>query len=171
MRGDVLFYSGGGSLADRLISWRTHGPFVHVEVDLGDGTAIGSLSSSGVDQHPVDYTRAVVYRPSLKPDEIEAGIAWLRSHVGDPYGWGDILNFVLTLFVPNSPLVLAQRHGFDCSDLVARYLEAAGGTNLGPQSENETLSAQSARLARFDETSLLSPNDLARALGVLSQRS
>lgn len=149
MRGDILLYKGGQSIADRLICWRTHGPFVHVEVELGDGTAIGSHWRTGVTRHPVDYSNSVHYSLDTSSDRIEAGIAWLLSHVGDPYGIVDILDQIFTLVIPRSPIAfLSQRHGFDCSDLVARYVEIAGGLNLG---------------LFADTPNLVTPNDLARA--------
>jgi uncharacterized protein YycO len=152
MRGDILFEKAGGSLADRLIQWRTHGPFVHCEVDLGDGTAIGAHWRSGVSRHPVDYSNMVHYSLQTAPEGIESGIKWLLDRVGDPYGWSDILDQILTLLSPHS-LVVSQQHGFDCSDLVVRYIEVAGGLELG---------------SMFDTPNLVTPNDLARATHLIS---
>lgn len=151
MKGDILFYKGGPDLPDRLICWCTHGPYVHCEVDLGDGTAIGSHWRTGVRRHPVDVG-SVPYRLDTSPDRIEAGITWLQCRVGDPYGIVDILDQIFTLILPRSPIAfISQRHGFDCSDLVARYVDIAGGLNLG--------------LFR-DTPNLCTPNDLARLCGL-----
>lgn len=150
MRGDLLFYKGGGSIPDALIQWRTKGPFVHVEVDMGDGTAIGALSEKGVTKHPLRPFPVFVHLKTT-PKRIEEGITWLEAHIGDPYGWADILDQVITLFLPKG-WVITQQHGFDCSDLVCRYIELAGGLDLS---------------GLPDDPALISPNDLARKAGLL----
>jgi uncharacterized protein YycO len=151
MRGDILFVRGGPGLSDRLICWKTRGPFVHAAVDLGDGTVIESHWRTGVRVNPVNYAGSIAYSLPTTTPKIEAGIAWLHSHVGDPYGWSDILDNIITLFLPRS-LIVSQQHGFDCSDLVARYIDVAGGLELG---------------SLLDAPSLISPNDLARSAGLL----
>lgn len=151
MKGDILFYKGGSSISDALICWRTRGPFVHVAVDLGDGTVIESHWRTGVSVNPVNYDGSIHYSLQTSPSQIEAGITWLHGHVGDPYGWSDILDQVFTLVLPHG-LIVSQQHGFDCSDLVARYIEVAGGLDMG------TL---------LDAPSLISPNDIARVAGIL----
>lgn len=151
MRGDVLFFKGGGGIADRLISWRTKGPFTHVEVDLGDGTAIGAVRR-GVTRHPIilPNPRITSFSPQTTRERIEAGIVFLQEAVGSHYSWGDILNQVLTL-LPFAPVVLVERHAFDCSDLVGHYLEIAGGVDVDVLEQTPQL---------------VTPNDLARAAGL-----
>jgi len=151
MRGDVLFFKGGGGLADRLISWRTRGRYTHVEVDLGDGTAIGAVRR-GVTRHPIDLSnpRIHAFSPQTTRERIETGIVFLQEAVGDRYSWGDILNQVLTL-LPFAPVVFAERHAFDCSDLVGHYLEIAGGVDVSSLEQTPQL---------------VTPNDLARAAGL-----
>lgn len=151
MRGDILFYKGDGTFAGALIQWRTRGPYIHVEVDLGDGTAIGAHWQTGVSQHPVDYSRATVYTLPTTPERIETGIQFLQSCVGDPYSVRDILNQALTVFFPHLRLS-PDAHAFDCSDLVAHYVELAGGLELGLLGKTPDL---------------VSPNDLARHAGLL----
>jgi len=151
MKGDILFYTSGGGLFDRLICWRTRGPFVHCAVDLGDGTVIESHWRTGVRVNPVNYAGSNVYSLPTTPSNIDAGIAWLHSHVGDPYGYSDILDQFLTLLLPHG-LIVSQQHGFDCSDLVARFIQVAGGMELG---------------SLLDTPSLISPNDLARHAGLI----
>lgn len=50
MRGDVLLWTSDGLPVSRLIALMTDDPYVHVSVDLGDGTDIGAHNEDGV-QH------------------------------------------------------------------------------------------------------------------------
>lgn len=152
MRGDVLLYRSDGSLFDRLIAWRTHGPFVHTGIDLGDGTMIDATSSSGVTRHPVRYERAIAMSilPKSSPEQIETGIAWLSERVGDSYSWADIVDHILPKRLIR--ILLAQPHAYDCSNLVAQYLMVVEPT---------------LRWGLLKDTpDLISPNDIARAFGV-----
>ena len=78
------------------------------------------------------------------------GLTWLQQQIGDPYGKEDILNQVLRLagfkFYNGEP-----KH-YDCFDLAADFLVHAGADQL---------------LGSFeDKLHLVTPNDLARVLGV-----
>lgn len=152
--GDLLFYRGDGSLFDQLIQWRTRGPFTHVEVDVGGGQSIGALSA-GVTRHVISTGRRTpdVAPTSVKclPDRLPMALDWLAQQVKQPYGWWDIADDGLSLALPHGPFVVVSRH-YDCSDLSARFLWVAG----------YPLPAD-----LIDAPQLVSPNSLARALGIL----
>lgn len=152
MRGDVLLYRSNGSLFDRLIAWRTHGPFVHTGVDLGDGTMIDATSRRGVTRHAVSYDRAIAVPilPHSSAQQIEVGIAWLQEHLGDGYSWADIGDHIFPKHLIR--VVLAQPHAYDCSNLVSQYLMI-----VEPALKWGLLK---------DTPDLISPNDIARAFGV-----
>lgn len=152
MRGDVLLYRSDGSIPDRLIAWRTHGPFVHTGIDLGDGTMIDATAHAGVTQHAVAYGRAIAVPilPASNSEQIEDGIAWLKARVGDGYSWADILDHILPYRLIR--ILLAQPHAYDCSNLVYQYLMI-----VDPALKWGLLK---------DTPDLISPNDIARAFGV-----
>lgn len=156
MRGDILLYHNDGSLPGNLIAFATHGPFIHAEVDMGDGSSIGALTRGVVEYVPTASARKrAVVVPLNRPSScIEHGLAWLHMQVGGSYGWVDIFNQAL-LWLKLPKLFFFIPGTYDCSDLVARYVEIAGGLNLG-------------NLAETPE--LCSPNDLARAAGLLPGR-
>lgn len=150
MRGDILLYRSTGSLVDRLICWRTQGPFVHVEVDLGDGTSIGAHLHRGVVRLPVTYTRclAIPLATYTTSDRVEAGIGFLLAQVQDKakYSLWDILDNVWLL--KKLHLFLGEENAYDCSHLVAQYLSITGGIDL--------------KLA-ISMLDAVSPNDIYRA--------
>lgn len=148
MRGDILLYRSTGSLFDRLICWRTQGPFVHVGVDIGDGTMIDSRFREGVSRHSAQYGNAlhIPLATYTTPDRIEAGIEWLYSKIGDGYSVADIFDFFPG--VRALRIRVGEAHAFCCSHLVAQYLDVAGGISL-------------AKLD--DDLNTISPNDIYRA--------
>lgn len=154
MKGDILLYKGDGrSILHRLIQWRTHGPYVHVEVDMGDGSAIGAHLQDGVQRRPINPDRDIAtVHLDVPDDRLEAGLAFLQKTVGDSYSLTDIINQALTYFLPKAILV-QQQTAYDCSDLVSRYLEITGGLSLPP--------------SLLATPSLISPNDIARAAHLL----
>lgn len=151
--GDVIFFRAEpGSVVDRVIAWRTGGPFVHCEIDAGDGTSVGALAR-GVVRHPLPAGRGAVTAPTGKdcvPSRLGEALAWLLAHVGDEYGWDDIAAQALSIVFPRGPFLTRTRR-MDCSDLAGRFLWAAGYP-LPPR--------------LLDAPELVSPNSLARALGV-----
>lgn len=147
MRGDLLFFPSSGSLPDRIIASVTRGPFVHVAVDLGDGTDISAQPIGGVKVRPTIHSKPLT-RLAIRGD-IERGITFLQGELGNPYGYCNVLNAGLQRL--GLPYRVSRLDRYDCSSLVARYLERVG-IFLGDLSE---------------EPDSVSPNDLARALGVL----
>src|SRR5229473_3292926 len=89
MRGDVVLFKSNGSFTDRLISWGTHGPYVHVEIDLGNGKFLGS-QEKGVNIHGFEKGRYTqVFSPQASKQNIESGLAWAIRQVNDPYSYLD----------------------------------------------------------------------------------
>lgn len=153
MRGDILLYRSGGILKDRVVCAYTGGPFCHCEIDLGDGTSVGAHSEDGISQRPerlLDRRVTISLQALTTPERIEVGIAWILKHVGEPFSWASIAD--LALPAPVSTLLFGRRSRFNCANLVAGYLEFAGGLAL-PYGKRPPM--------------VLSPNDIARAAGLL----
>lgn len=148
MRGDLLFWPSDGSLVSRAIALATKGPFVHVSVDLGNGSDIGA-EQQGVAQHALPNTdRLIRWSPAAEAERIEIGIHFLSGEIGNKYGYTNIVNAALKLF--GLPYRLARLDRYDCSSLVTRYLEKVG-VDTGDLGE---------------EPDSVSPNDLARWLKI-----
>lgn len=162
MRGDLVFYRAKkGDFADWLISHFTNGPFVHVEIDLGDGQFIGE-HGAGIEVHPqdiIDPTLFVTPKSTLGEDGIRQGMDFVvrvaNEDMKDPhshrYGWFDIVSDVLKIM--GSKIILRKEGRWDCSHFAALYLIAAHADKpLGIT-------------AKTPET--ISPNDLARDFGII----
>jgi len=175
--GDIILYPAQpGDFFDTLIVTVTNGPYSHcgvverVEVSPGDGalqiTTIEALSR-GVQRVTFPFypdtaasSRIPTYAriaQEMEPLRIAHGLAWLSRMVGDAYGWLDIAADVLAALLPRrlgsrTPFLVAPS-AFDCSDLVTRFLLVAGYEWL----PDETIAAPSR----------MSPNDIARIVGVL----
>lgn len=157
-RGDILLYRQPEraapwlALADLAIALRTRGPYVHVGVAVDHGLMVDATPAHGVTVHPL-VTPDAWYPTSAyaTPQRLSAGVCEVLRRVHADYGWRDIAEAGV---LPGWWPVLA--HGareFDCSHLVADFLVTCGlGALLG---------------GLRDQTARVSPNDLARALGVL----
>lgn len=156
MRGDfVLYIAKPGDPIDWLISKVTKGPYVHVELDLGNGQFVGE-HGAGITVHPGDNNVPSDFVTPIStkgPAGIEAGMQWveivIKQEQQNPkahrYGWRDIVVDAVRVF--GFTLRLSKQGAWDCSHFVALYLSVAGAA--GP------LNGQN------PET--VSPNDLARA--------
>lgn len=149
--GDLLFYHSSGRWYEQVISRATHGPFVHVAVQVDDhhliaaetwGIQYESLPLSGVTPHTLT--------PASK-EAAEGAFKWLFLRLKRRYGWVDILDQGLKLL--GSPLYLGDTAAYDCSDLAACF--SALYTN------DRDLMTQV-----LDHRQEISPNDLARYYGV-----
>lgn len=130
--GDLRFYHGDGSPADTLIADATGGPsasqaYVHVEIDLGDGTSIGELLG-GLQHYPTPDEPAgrVTLWPTsahTDPATLAAALLWARDEATQRlgYGWEDIANAGLRVLAPGAPAI-AEANAWDCSDFVTRFL-------------------------------------------------
>lgn len=162
MRGDIVFYKAKkGDFADWLISHFTNGPFVHVEIDLGDGMFIGE-HGGGIEVHGQDIFEPDAFiTPKVKvaSADLNVGMNFVtrvaNEDMKDPkshrYGWLDIASDVLKII--GAKTILRREGQWDCSHFVTLYLIAAHAEGpLGVQAKNP-------------ET--VSPNDLARAFGLI----
>lgn len=150
MRGDLLLYRGTGRWYERLIQLGTRGPYVHVEVDIGAGESVGALTG-GVVRHRIPMGAVVAptaYRTD--PARLTGAVDWLVKQAGDQYGWFDIADDVVHAAIPWAPWVSLGKT-FDCSDLATKFLWMAGYP-LPPA---------------FLDGATVSPNDLARAVGLI----
>lgn len=146
MRGDILFYPASSILSDRIITAVTDGPFVHVAVDMGDGTEISAHSEDGIQRRPLSLSGLTA--GPMRGFDVELGMAWLVRQVGSKYGYGMVLNAGLKKFGIPWRVYMVGR--YDCSVLVVHYLEHCGYTFL-------------------DDDESISPNDLARTFGILKK--
>lgn len=146
MRGDILFWPASNSITDRIIAWFTKGPFVHVAVDMGDGTEISAHSEDGIARRTIP-ARSDLTEFTVSPDPV-LGLQFVKEQIGKKYGYANILNNVL--YGLHIPWRVYNVRRFDCSSLVAHYLEHCG-------------------IDLSDDDEAISPNDLARALGLLKK--
>jgi uncharacterized protein YycO len=149
MRGDILLFYSSGKLPDRFVAWASKGPFVHVAVDMGNGTNIAAHPRGvGMELNPSE--NVIVRVPVAKgvdPHVLAEAITWLHDQVGKPYGWFQILDYGLGVL--GLPVYFFVKGHNDCSTLVAKYL-----CRINPDD-------------CFDEPDLISPNDLARRFHVI----
>lgn len=150
MRGDIVLFKSSGSLFDRLIQWATKGPYVHVEIDLGDGKLIGAHNEGITVSQGNRGRHTVSFRPPASDLDLEYGCKWAELQAGKQYGWLDIIsNGIKVLGIP---LEVGTPGRWDCSDYATRYLVVARADRpLG---------------SKANDPGLVSPNDIARAYGV-----
>lgn len=156
MIGDLLFCRPGpmkglwGDWSGNLIARLTNGPFCHVEIDVGYGKSVGAMGD-GIREHSAPGGAAAwsARFANLNEEQIEAGISWVRSQVGDVYGYSDLIDNLLKQ--AKVPLVIKQLKAYDCSDFASQYLIKTG-YDIGPLQDNPAA---------------VSPNDLARQLGMI----
>lgn len=157
MRGDILLYRSGGGPRDRLVCAYTRGPFCHCELDLGDGSTIGAHSEDGIayrTEIPSERIDTIAMCGRTTAERIEEGLAWVLLQLGAPFSWASIAD--LALPAPVSTALFGRPSLYNCANLVARYLEIAGGLTL-PYGKRPPM--------------LITPNDIARAAGLLPARS
>jgi hypothetical protein len=149
MRGDLILYKSQGRLFERFITHFTKGPFVHVSIDLGDGSNIGA--------HPYGITRErnprkgfvrIALNEHVHPDDLKFAMRWLWMQVGKKYGWVNIVDSALGVL--GLPIYFFQRDHNDCSTLAAKYLIRLNG-----------------EWWIDDNPDLVSPNDIARFFNII----
>lgn len=161
MRGDfVLYEAKPGSLADWLVAHFTNGPYVHVEIDMGNGLFVGE-HGNGITIHKMDAGRGArfVTPVSTEPGGIDAGMQWVQMVIQESekspkshrYGWLDIVVDVAKIM--GAKITFQKSGAWDCSHFVALYLQVAYAA--GPLGD------------MIADPASISPNDLARAYGVL----
>lgn len=149
MYGDILLFKSGGKWYERFITKFTRGPYVHCAVSLGNGTDI-SAHMKGVEiWNSPSSAEVVSVAANARPENLDAAMIWLKMQLGKPYGWLDVFSAGLHSIGIN--LYFGQVDHLDCSDLVATYLDILEGRQVIP----------------YRHLDIVSPNDLARRLGVL----
>lgn len=158
MRGDfVLYKPAPGDFAGWLINHFTNGPYDHVEIDLGNGMFVGE-HGAGITVHTQDIKKPAAAFVTPVGD-IAKGMEFVNLCIEEEqknphsheYGWLDIASDALKIM--GSSLILRREGHWDCSHFIALYLIAAGAA------------APLGNMAKHPET--ISPNDLARAYGVI----
>jgi uncharacterized protein YycO len=153
MRGDILLYRTGGILKDRIVCAYTGGPFCHCEIELGDGTSVGAHSEDGITRKSeglLDRKVVISLQEHTTPERIEAGIAWVLQHVGEPFSWASVADLIVPTWL--STLIFRRDSLYNCANLIAKYLEITGGLDLAYGK---------------CPPMIVSPNDIARAAGLL----
>lgn len=124
--GDVAFYKGDvNKPIDHIIMARTKSEIVHVAV-VTDGLEANARTIAAVSEgirYEVLGTPYRTWRPVGGYGRLEEGLAFLRSQVGQVYGFADIANQVL-LLTGKDPVLLDKSE--DCSDLATKFLWVAG---------------------------------------------
>lgn len=156
MRGDILLFRGE-SWRDRYVCAFTDGPYCHCEIDLGGSASIGVHLEDGLAyrwNHLPDRRTVIPISQLTQPDRIEVGIAWVLKQIGEPFSWASLAD--LAAPEPLGTLIFGRAHRYNCANLVAYYLEIAGGLPLthGKRPPH-----------------ILSPNDIARSAGLLPEHA
>lgn len=157
MRGDLLLSTSSGKWYERLIVQVTHGPYVHVAIQLTEQEAIAA-GPSGIALFPFSEGNPhciLLPLPSLTGAQKEAGLLWATSQVGKAYGWMDIGYQAFKFCFPNNPFRFGVQGHWDCSDFACRYLEQCGVVLPPP----------------YDDPYTMTPNDLARWAGWIGARN
>lgn len=148
MRGDIILYESTGRWYERLITFATRGPWVHVGIVV-DADIVIAARTNGIRYEPAppdDNTHATIpIAPHTTPEGIEQGLSWAIKQLGDEYSWLDIVYQAFKLLWPHNPLRFYLAGRMDCSEYATRYLLQAGVV-LPPA---------------FDDPATITPNDLA----------
>ena len=156
MYGDVRFYFSSGSIPDEAIVAATGGPFVHVDIDIGDGECVGALSQGIVKASINPEAKVAIWRAQavLARQDLTNAETWALAQVGHAYGWLDLANTgVADIFRRVTGQTFAPYVGvkgaWDCSAFATKFLQIADYFAVGNLTPAQT-----------------SPVDLANALGV-----
>lgn len=153
--GDILFYHGSDAFPDWAVRHFTgdDSGFCHVAVAVS-ATAMVEAVGRGICQSPLRTPDAVATTGAwLRGAGLQRGLAFLASEVGKRYGWLDILGDAVGVLLPVRTPVLIAPSQFDCSALATEFLLTAGWAALP--------------LKLALDPHRVSPNTLARALGIL----
>jgi hypothetical protein len=160
--GDLIFIRPTpDDWAGQIIARETHGPYCHVRVRITQDSVIEALGSRGVVRSYLigepDAADTARCGGGLEVDRLAHALTWLEAQIGDGYDWLAIADDALGVILPRglgarTPFLVAPSR-LDCSSLAAKFLIRAGYEWLPD--------------AVLDAPERCSPNDLARALGVL----
>lgn len=159
--GDLVFCRPEpGDWMGALVARATDGPYCHVQVRVSSYEVVEALAQGvkrdtlAAEPEPADVAHC---GETLDEQRLIHAFAWLLAQVGREYSWLDILADGVKMLLPRAmgsrtPFLVAPRR-YDCSQLAALFLLLAGYEWLPD--------------ALVVDTARCSPNDLARALGVL----
>jgi len=154
--GDILFYFPH-TWTGELVARATDGPFSHCGIAVAPHVSVEALGRgiTAVSNPVPDQVASVGL--TLAADRHRYARKFLFGMVGKPYGVLDIAADVLKAVLPQSlgsrTPFLVSPSALDCSDLATRFLLLAGYRWLPVEMAMDT--------------TRVSPNDLARALGLI----
>lgn len=159
--GDLIFVRPApDDWIGELVARATDGPYCHVRIRISAYEVVEALTSGiarttlASASDPADVAASGAH---LQVNRTAHALAWLLRCVGRQYGWysiaADALGFLLPKTLGSRTPFLVAPHRFDCSELAVRYLTYAGYCWLPDE--------------MTDTPETVSPNALARALGVL----
>lgn len=153
--GDILLFRAT-NLIDDIIASATHGQYVHAAIVVSPTSVVEALNY-GVKLSKIYSPNAIIQTGKLmESDRRIYALNWLYRQIGKKYNILAIAaDAVLALSPPalsHTPYLISPSH-YDCSELAAQFLIAAGIMPI-PDSW-------------YMDTSRISPNDLARALSDL----
>lgn len=153
--GDLLFFNAlDGNFIDSIIQGWTASHFVHCAIVISPTHKIEALGN-GVQINPINdhvVSASWSYQSHASPfvqENLQQALLWLRSQVGQTYGYGDILDAALEK-VENVVTFDIGGH-FDCSGLATEFLLKAGGVSA---------------LQNITDAHTITPAKLAELLGV-----
>ena len=162
--GDLIFVRPSkGDFVGRLVASKTNGPFSHVRFVVNSAYVLESLVPSGItlsnlsaEPRPEDMAHV---GHTLEKERLNHALAWGEGLAGHArYGGLDILADIVSVVLPQqlggrTPFLIAASQ-YDCSDFATRMLMLAGYMWLPDP--------------LYMDPSRISPNALARALGVIA---
>lgn len=147
--GDILFFGkAAGNIGDVLIQDWTGSELVHCAVAVSAAQKIEALTHSVVITPIQERVVAASWSFNAPTGNLNNGLVWLQSQVGQMYGWGDIVDAVLWKF--EHGIAIDDGH-FDCSGLCLEFLIKCGGVPA---------------LAKVTNPHIYTPATLAGLLGV-----
>ncbi|MBF6588915.1 MAG: hypothetical protein IVW57_00105 [Ktedonobacterales bacterium] len=150
--GDILLFSGS-NWDDRIIQRVTNGPYTHSAIVTGPQEMV-EAAGHGVRRVPLrtDYAAILATGATLEPARLAYALGFLSRRVGSGYGFLDLAADAVKAILPGTRTpFLVQPSRYDCSHLCTLALIVAGAQWLPD--------------AFYTAPQLVSPNDLAHALG------
>lgn len=131
--GNILFYTAGPGLYDKLISWWTKSPYVHVAIQIDAQTCIAAENTGITTELLATHPPAAVWEYAKHSTDVDAAdmevaLSWLKGMVGQHYGWSDILTAVNPF---RRVFYVVKQKNYACSMLAVEFLVKAGGVDLG----------------------------------------
>lgn len=96
MSGLTVGYVTSGALLSRLIEWRSAGGPSHATTFVEPGWVIDAQLEGGVQRRPVASFAGMKvewFCVAAKAPQVKAAIGLLKSQIGKPYDWRDIVDF------------------------------------------------------------------------------